>query len=211
MERRRRQGVKVGGWGHVLGDKGSGYDIGLRALQAVVDTYDHDQVWPELGRQLLRALQLNEPNDLIDWAQAADKTEIASLASGSSLPGGRKDRIAAVILADAARSLARDASRLRRTGLPKTGTPVQFVLTGSILLKQTRFAAHVGRYLRKLWPKAASNRSSARVCGATVELARRALNPKSKVQSPSPGPRLQRRWCGRARAISPPRNAIRTR
>jgi hypothetical protein len=30
-------GVKVGGWGHVLGDKGSGYDIGLPALEAVID------------------------------------------------------------------------------------------------------------------------------------------------------------------------------
>src|ERR1039458_7235594 len=64
------RGVKVGGWGHVLGDKGSGYDIGLRALQAVVDAYDHELVWPKLGRRLLRALLLNEPNDLISatWA-----------------------------------------------------------------------------------------------------------------------------------------------
>jgi hypothetical protein len=30
-------GFKVDGWGHVLGDKGSGYDIGLLALQAVID------------------------------------------------------------------------------------------------------------------------------------------------------------------------------
>ena len=175
------RGVKVGGWGHVLGDKGSGYDIGLRALQAVVDTYDHDQVWPELGRQLLRALQLNEPNDLIDWAQAADKTEIASLASEVFAAWGRKDRIAAVILADAARSLARDAAGCAHR-LAKTGTPVQFVLTGSILLKQPRFAAHVGRYLRKLWPKAAVKPLKRESVWGAVELARRAL--KSKVQSP---------------------------
>ena len=38
---RTREGgrVKVGGWGHVLGDKGSGYHIGLCALQAIVDSY----------------------------------------------------------------------------------------------------------------------------------------------------------------------------
>ena len=40
------RGVKVGGWGHVLGDKGSGYDIGLRALQAVIDAYDQESVGP---------------------------------------------------------------------------------------------------------------------------------------------------------------------
>ena len=51
---REGRGVKVGGWGHVLGDKGSGYDIGLRALQAVIDAYDQELAWPELGRRLLR-------------------------------------------------------------------------------------------------------------------------------------------------------------
>ena len=174
------RGVKVGGWGHVLGDKGSGYDIGLRALQAVVESYDQAQVWPELGRRLLRALQLNEPNDLIDWAQAADKTEIASLAAEVFAVWRRKDRIAAVILADAARSLARDAAACAWR-LAKPGTAVKFVLTGSILLKQPRFAAQVGRELRKLWPKANVAPLKRESVWGAVELARRAL--KSKVQS----------------------------
>src|SRR5437899_818016 len=61
--------AKVGGWGHLLGDKGSGYEIGLRALRAVVYYFDRDGEWSGLGQRILRALQLNEPNDLIDWAQ----------------------------------------------------------------------------------------------------------------------------------------------
>ena len=85
------KGVKVGGWGHVLGDKGSGYDIGLRALQAVIAAYDHEGIWPALGRRLLGSLQLNEPNDLIDWAQAAEKAEIASLAAEVLTAWGHKD------------------------------------------------------------------------------------------------------------------------
>jgi N-acetylmuramic acid 6-phosphate etherase len=174
------RGVKVGGWGHVLGDKGSGYDIGLRALQAVVDGYDHELVWPDLGGRLLRALQLNEPNDLIDWAQGADKTEIASLATEVFAAWNRKDRAAAEILAGAARSLARDAAACARR-LTTRGTFVQFVLTGSILLKQPRFAAQVGRELRKLWPKAAVTPLKRESAWGAVELARRAF--KSKVQS----------------------------
>src|SRR5262245_31536838 len=39
--------AKVGGWGHILGDKGSGYEIGLRGLKAVVYYYDRDGVWPQ--------------------------------------------------------------------------------------------------------------------------------------------------------------------
>ena len=57
--------AKFGGWGHLLGDKGSGYEIGLRALKAVVYYLDRDAEWSGLGRRLLRALQLNEPNELI--------------------------------------------------------------------------------------------------------------------------------------------------
>ena len=182
------RGVKVGGWGHVLGDKGSGYDIGLRALQAVVDGYDHELVWPDLGGRLLRALQLNEPNDLIDWAQGADKTEIASLAADVFAAWDHKDRTAAEILTGAARNLARDAAACARR-LTKCGAPVQFVLTGSILLKQPRFAAQVGRELRKLWPKAAVTPLKRESVWGAVELAKRALQSKgqslkSKVGEP---------------------------
>jgi N-acetylmuramic acid 6-phosphate etherase len=175
------KGVKVGGWGHVLGDKGSGYDIGLCALQAVIDAYDQDLAWPGLGRRLLQALQLNEPNDLIDWAQAADKTAIASLAAEVFAAWGSNDKLAASVLAGAARSLARDAAACaRRVATP--GGRVQFVLAGSILLKQPRFAAQVGRELRRLWPKALVTPLRRESVWGAVELARRAL--QSKVRSP---------------------------
>ena len=174
------RGVKVGGWGHMLGDKGSGYDIGLRALQAVIDAYDQESAWPELGRRLLRALLLNEPNDLIDWAQAADKKAIAGLAEEVFAAWSHKDRIAAEILAGAARSLARDAAGCARR-VAKPGTPVEFVLAGSILLKQPRFAEQVGRELRKLWPKAGVTPLKREGVWGAVELAKRTF--KSKVQS----------------------------
>lgn len=171
------RGVKVGGWGHVLGDKGSGYDLGLRALQAVVDCYDQEQAWPDLGRRMLRALQLNEPNDLIDWAQAADKTAIASLAAEVFAAWGHKDRIAAGILAGAAGNLARDAAACaRRVAAP--GTRVQFVLAGSILLKQPRFGAQVGRQLRQLWPWTTITPLKRESVWGAIELARRMLKPE---------------------------------
>ena len=189
----QKGGVKVGGWGHVLGDKGSGYDIGLCALQAVVDAYDQEQVWPELGRRLLRALQLNEPNDLIDWAQAADKTAIASLAAEVFTAWGRKDRLAGGILARAARSLARDAAACARRVAPP-GTRVRFVLTGSILLKQPGFGAQVSVELRRLWPKALITPLKRESVWGAVELARRLI--QSKVQGPKSKVRKHPTWEG---------------
>ncbi len=194
--------AKVGGWGHILGDKGSGYEIGLRALKAVVYYLDRDGVWSALGRRLLRVLQLNEPEDLIGWAQQATKADTAALAVEVFAAAKERDKIAADILEGAADSLAKDAAACARRLVPP-GAPVQFVLAGSVLLKQPRFAAQVSRQVRRLWPGAAVAPLKRESVWGAVELARsqfkvqgsrfkvqgfqsKVQGPKSKVQSPGP-------------------------
>jgi N-acetylmuramic acid 6-phosphate etherase len=145
--------VKFGGWGHILGDKGSGYEIGLRALKAVVYYFDRDGEWSLLGSRLLRALQLNEPNDLIAWAQSASKADIAALAIEVFKAWSQRDEIASDILEGAAESLARDAAHCARRLVRRT-VPVQFVFAGSVLLKQPRFGRKVEQKLKQLWSKA---------------------------------------------------------
>jgi len=148
----RGETAKIGGWGHLLGDKGSGYEIGLRALKAVVYYFDRDGIWPRLGQRILRATQLNEPEELIGWAQNADKKNIAALAIEVFAAWKDGDKIARDILEGAAYSLAQDAATCARR-LVRHGTPVEFVFTGSVLLRQPRFAGLVRRLLRKLWPR----------------------------------------------------------
>ncbi len=145
--------AKMGGWGHLLGDKASGYEIGLRALKAAVFYLDRDNEWSRLGRQLLRTLQLNEPNDLIGWVQTASKTEIAELALEVFSAATRGDDIARDILDGAASSLAKDAVSCAGK-LAKAGEPVQFVLAGSVLLKQVKFAQKVAKEIKTRWPSA---------------------------------------------------------
>ncbi len=145
--------AKMGGWGHLLGDKASGYEIGLRALKAAVFYLDRDNEWSRLGRQLLRTLQLNEPNDLIGWAQTASKTEIAELALEVFSAATRGDDIARDILDGAASSLAKDAVSCAGK-LAKAGESVQFVLAGSVLLKQVKFAQKVAKEIKTRWPDA---------------------------------------------------------
>lgn len=144
--------LRVGGWGHILGDKASGYEIALRALKAVVYYYDRDGKWPALGQRFLQALRLNVPNELIDWAQKADKTTMASFAPVVFKAWAQKDNIASDIIEAAAESLANDGATCAAR-LVKKGTPVQFVLGGSVLLKQPRFVALIERKLKALWPK----------------------------------------------------------
>jgi len=140
--------IKVGGWGHILGDKGSGYEIGLRGLKASIYHFDRDGKWPALGERLLRALTLNEPNDLITWVHTATKTDIAALAVEVFTAWTARDQIASDILEAAANSLLRDglACATRLVG-PKARA--QFVLAGSVLTRQPRFAALVRRLLEE--------------------------------------------------------------
>ena len=182
--------AKIGGWGQILGDKGSGFEIGLRALKAVVYYYDCEGTWSALGQRILRALQLNEPDDLIGWVQSASKPDIAALAIEVFAAAAKREKIALDILAGAASSLAKDA--VACTGrLVKAGTAVQFVFAGSVLLKQPRFANEVALQIRKRWPEAIIAHLQRESVWGAVELARRIFreskvqSPKSKVQGPT--------------------------
>src|SRR5713101_551028 len=189
------QTAKVGGWGHILGDKGSGFEIGLRALKAVVYYFDRDGEWSGLGQRILRSLQLNEPNDLIDWAQNASKPDIAAIAVEVFEAASQRDKIAADILAGAAETLAKDAAACARR-LVRPGTPVLFVLAGGVLLKQPRFARQVSEQLRSFWPGALVTPLKRQSVWGAVELARRELQP----------PFSTAKAASSARVKSPPRH-----
>ncbi len=97
--------VKVNGWGHLLGDRGSGYYIGLTALQTVLANYDTNGKFPKLGSRILRKLMLNEPDDLIDWVQKATKGEVAALATEVFSAARDGDDIAKKVVSQALESL----------------------------------------------------------------------------------------------------------
>ena len=175
--------VRVGGWGHLIGDKGSAYEIGLRALKAVVYYFDRDGEWPLLGQKLLRALQLNKPDDLIGWVQNAGKAEVAALAVTVFDAWLKKDKIAADILEGAASSLAKDGACCAAR-LVKKGQTVQFVLAGSILQKQPKFTEMVRRKLKELWPQAVVTPLQRDSVWGAVELAQKHAGLKAAPVEP---------------------------
>ena len=78
----RKEGreAKAGGWGHVLGDRGGGYDLARQALRLVLTRYDLEQKITPLAERILRDLALNTLRELAEWAMQADKMSIAQLA-----------------------------------------------------------------------------------------------------------------------------------
>ncbi|MBC8326049.1 MAG: N-acetylmuramic acid 6-phosphate etherase [Verrucomicrobia subdivision 3 bacterium] len=145
--------AKMGGWGHVLGDKGSGFEIGLRGLKAVVFYFDRDGAWSRLGEKLLAATGCNAPDDLIDWVAIADKDAIAALAPEVFAAAKQRDRIARDVLVGAAGMLAKDAVACAGK-LVKKNSPVEFVLSGGVLRNQPAFARNVAAEIKSRWPNA---------------------------------------------------------
>ena len=72
--------ARCGGWGPRLGDEGSGAWIGRRALSVVTAAHDGREPQTALSGAILTHAQLNDPEELIPWAAAADPRTLAALA-----------------------------------------------------------------------------------------------------------------------------------
>ncbi len=163
--------AKMGGWGHILGDKGSGFEIGLRALKAVVFYFDLNGTWSRLGERLLTATGANEPDELIEWVSSANKGAIATLASEVFTAAKHRDRIARDILKGAVTVLARDAVTCAKKICNKKES-IEFVLSGGVLRNQPSFAKSVRDEIKAHWPKAKVRTQNTEGVWGAIELAR---------------------------------------
>lgn len=77
--RRGERIERAGGWGHILGDTGGGYFLSIQALRLILREYDLQRVEPPFTVKILQALSLNNFDELVRWAQTADKMEVALL------------------------------------------------------------------------------------------------------------------------------------
>jgi N-acetylmuramic acid 6-phosphate etherase len=145
--------ARTGGWGHLLGDRGSAYAIGLQALRAIIRSCDDDGQWPLWAERFMHARLINNQNQLVTWAQNASKAEIAAVAIDVFQGAAQGETIARRVVQEAAETLAEDGAACA-AHLARRGTLVEFLLTGSVLLKQPSFAAAVRRGLQRRWPKA---------------------------------------------------------
>lgn len=148
--------LRVGGWGHQLGDWGSGYDMAVTALRDVVAELELTGEWPPLGARILRRLMLNAPADLLGWMPSAGKDEVAALAAEVFAAADAGDRRARGILQKClAPLLAQGVAIARRLGARKTPhATVEVVLCGSVFVRQPATSRSFGRRLQQAYPGA---------------------------------------------------------
>ena len=176
---RHRDGasVKVGGRGHIIGDRGSACDIAVHALRSTVTISDIDADWPRLGADMVAFLQMNDPESLIEWSMTASKAEIASLAQVVfEAAASRQDEIAVAILRRASDRLSKDAVHCAAR-VAKPGEKVQFLLNGSTLLKNGWFADEVTAKILAARPGSEVVRLSRPGTWGAIALARKAAMP----------------------------------
>jgi len=114
--------VRVGGWGPLLGDEGSGYQIALRGLQAATQAADGRGTAEALLQAILRRWSLPDAEALIPYVHSPTITQadIAALATVVLDLADHGDATAAAIRGEAVAHLAGHlATALRLLGLTR--------------------------------------------------------------------------------------------
>jgi N-acetylglucosamine kinase-like BadF-type ATPase len=125
--------ARAGGWGYMLGDEGSGYDVGRQALQAALMAADGRGEGTLLLPRLIRQLRLGTIEQAVEWAHDAanPRRAIAALAALVVEVAHQGDQVAGGILTRAGIELGRSAAAvIRRLGLG--GQPVMLVPIGGL-------------------------------------------------------------------------------
>jgi N-acetylglucosamine kinase-like BadF-type ATPase len=143
--------VRVGGWGHLFGDEGSGFDFGRRALRAIAEQIDGRGPETTLTELIFQEWGITEPYQIITRAydQQTDKAAIARLARFPLEQFYRKDPVSVQIVESAANDLASlVAAAARRL---KFEASIPLALTGGIMIHHLVMRDLVLRKLREEW------------------------------------------------------------
>lgn len=125
--------VRVDGWGPLLGDEGSGYWIGVRAVRAVMRASDGRCPHTALTEAVMRHLEVAAVPELVNRLplDRTNSEDLAGLAAVCAHCADEGDATAQGILAEAATRLAQSAAAAAAAvGL---GGPVPVAVTGSVL------------------------------------------------------------------------------
>jgi N-acetylglucosamine kinase-like BadF-type ATPase len=147
--------ARAGGWGPTLGDEGSGYWIGRRALAAVMRDVDGRGPQTDLTRLVLRHFSLTRPEGLVAeiYHQPQGRRVIGSLGAVVDRAREDGDPVAIDIMQQAADELALAAASVI-TRLDMRGEPFPILLSGGMLRESVWLSAEVRRRMAEVAPRA---------------------------------------------------------
>ena len=144
--------ARSGGWGHVLGDEGSGYGIAVSGLRAIARSADGRGARTQLTELMLNEIGLQQPGDLIRWAHSASKDRVSALANLIFVAMDSGDTVARRIIQHAADELVLAAQAVITELGPDQ--PADIIFSGGILTHQPGFVNLLCERLQPIVPNA---------------------------------------------------------
>jgi N-acetylglucosamine kinase-like BadF-type ATPase len=140
--------MRVGGWGHRVGDEGSGHAIGQAALRHIFRASDGSEPASGIRDAVLREMRLDTIDDLMAWVYSDEYTaeHVASIAPVVFRLAHAGDSTALALLYRAGHDLA-EACVTVIQGLGLAEQPFDIVIAGGILQKDTLVADEMIRIL----------------------------------------------------------------
>ncbi|ABG51708.1 ATPase, BadF/BadG/BcrA/BcrD type [Trichodesmium erythraeum IMS101] len=152
---------RVGGWGYLLGDEGSGYNIAIRGLQAALKSYDGRESPTILVTDFTRYLGLKNIEGIIEiiYRRRWDVTRIAALAPIVSAAADKEDKVAKKIIQGAVEELSK-ATKIVISTLFQVHEIFEVVTIGSVWNSMINFRgqfedsiAAIAPTAQVIWPK----------------------------------------------------------
>lgn len=129
---------RIGGYGHLIDDEGSGYDIAKRMLRAIVESFDGRGAKTALKDIVFEKMGFTELSEMITWlySPTRSKKDIAALSVLLTEAIEAGDVVAMRIARQAAESLA----KIVETGFKyfSSEETVNIAVSGSVLQKNER-------------------------------------------------------------------------
>jgi N-acetylglucosamine kinase-like BadF-type ATPase len=179
---------RSGGWGRVIGDEGSGYEIGREAFRSVARMMDGRGKKTRLAKMLRSSFGLSTHEDIIR-AVYKEEFDLASAAPLVLRAAQQRDTVAVGILDAAASELVVALqSVLKQMGTKSTGSraKIPLVLLGGLMESENVYSRKVKTLLRKQIRDISLEKSiSPPVQGAVLMALARAKAGTKKTRKPA--------------------------
>ncbi|HAE42384.1 MAG TPA: hypothetical protein DCG34_05615 [Clostridiales bacterium] len=152
---RNGQLVRSGGWGHILADEGSGYDIGMKTLKTIMKSYDGRLSYTTMTEKAIGLLKLDGVEDIIGFVHDpdTDKKKIAEIATVAIQGAKEKDMLAMAILDESVEALIELAKAVIQK-LYSQDEPFELTYIGGIITNVGYIRDKFIHEIKKSHPKA---------------------------------------------------------